>query len=140
MVRRGFLGVIIAGVASTPILIFAATTEMTDAATTAFIITGALLLGAAAVAGGATTGRVAATFARWRWARLVRMAEDGGHGILYIERAVHARERSRVLALDHATGEWVEEDPWGRPAPGCWQLVDRNRGVLLPSRPTRPPC
>jgi hypothetical protein len=134
MVRRDFLGVIIAGVASTPILMSAATTEMTDAATTASVITGALLLGAATVVGGATTRQVADTYARWRWARLVRMAEDGGHGILYIERAVHARERSRVLALDYATGGWVEEDLWGRAAPGFWQLVDRNRGVLLTQR------
>lgn len=134
MVRRGFLGAIIAGAASTPILMSAATTEVTDSATTAFVITGALLLGAAAVVGGATTRHLAGTFARWRWARLVRTAEEGGHGILYIERAVHARERSRVLTLDHATGEWVEEDLWGQAAPGCWQLVDRNRGVLLTHR------
>ena len=134
MVRRDFLGVIIAGVASTPILMSAATTEMTDAATTASVITGALLLGAATVVGGATTRQVADTYARWRWARLVRMAEDGGHGILYIERAVHARGRSRVLALNYATGGWVEEDLWGRAAPGFWQLVDRDRGVLLTQR------
>lgn len=131
MVRRGFLGMIIAGAVLTPILISAATTDMMDAATTAFIVTGALLLGAAAVVGGATTRQVADTYARWRLVRLVRMAEEDGHGILYIERAVHAAERSRVLALDYATGEWVEEDLWGRAAPGCWQLVDRNRGVLL---------
>ena len=55
MVRRGFLGMIIAGAALTPILTSAATTDMTDAATTAFVVTGALLLGAAAVVGGATT-------------------------------------------------------------------------------------
>lgn len=134
MVRRGFLGMIIAGAALTPILTSAATTDMTDGATTAFVITGALLLGAAAVVGGATTRHVARPFARWRWARLVRMAEDGGHGILYIERAVRARERSRVLALDYATGEWVKEDLWGRAAQGCWQLVDRDRGALLTRR------